>query len=334
MKRRLDLALALVHSPRILFLDEPTTGLDPQSRADLWDEVGAPGARGRRHGDADHAVPRGGRRARRPRRDHRPGPDRRRGHAGGAEGRGRPPEPRGRSRPTRAAATASRRCSRASASRSTRPTARSRCGSSAAPTSSPPWCARSTPRTSGSSTSSCTRRRSTTSSWPRRATSSRARTARARTGERGSGACLSDPARPDRRDGAAVDHPDAAPARAASCPPILFPLCLLAVNVGGLDAATKLPGFPTDSYLNFAIAIPFMQGALFAAINAGSSLARDVETGFLKRLALTPMQRAALLLGNLGGVMAVAAAVVADLPRRRPGRRAARSRPASAGASC
>jgi ABC-2 type transport system permease protein len=90
-------------------------------------------------------------------------------------------------------------------------------------------------------------------------------------------------------------------------PPILFPLCLLAVNVGGLDAATKLPGFPTDSYLNFAIAIPFMQGALFAAINAGSSLARDVETGFLKRLALTPMQRAALLLGNLGGVMTVAA---------------------------
>ncbi len=39
MKRRLDLALALVHQPRILFLDEPTTGLDPQSRAALWEEV-------------------------------------------------------------------------------------------------------------------------------------------------------------------------------------------------------------------------------------------------------------------------------------------------------
>jgi ABC-2 type transport system ATP-binding protein len=40
MKRRLDLALALIHDPSILFLDEPTTGLDPQSRSALWDEVG------------------------------------------------------------------------------------------------------------------------------------------------------------------------------------------------------------------------------------------------------------------------------------------------------
>jgi ABC-2 type transport system permease protein len=89
-------------------------------------------------------------------------------------------------------------------------------------------------------------------------------------------------------------------------PPVLFPLVLVAVNVGGLDAATLLPGFPADTYLDFAIAIPFIQGALFSMINAGSALARDVETGFLKRLAMTPMQRAALLIGNLAGVMAVA----------------------------
>jgi ABC-2 type transport system ATP-binding protein len=39
MKRRLDLATALVHSPQVLFLDEPTTGLDPASRLTVWDEV-------------------------------------------------------------------------------------------------------------------------------------------------------------------------------------------------------------------------------------------------------------------------------------------------------
>jgi ABC-2 type transport system ATP-binding protein len=46
MKRRLDLALALAHRPRILFLDEPTTGLDIQSRTALWDEVAGLAAEG------------------------------------------------------------------------------------------------------------------------------------------------------------------------------------------------------------------------------------------------------------------------------------------------
>jgi len=39
MERRLDVALGLVHSPRVLFLDEPTTGLDPEVRAEMWDEI-------------------------------------------------------------------------------------------------------------------------------------------------------------------------------------------------------------------------------------------------------------------------------------------------------
>jgi ABC-2 type transport system permease protein len=43
-------------------------------------------------------------------------------------------------------------------------------------------------------------------------------------------------------------------------PALVFPLFLLAVNSGGLKDATNLPGFPTDSYLTFALAVPFMQG--------------------------------------------------------------------------
>ena len=89
-------------------------------------------------------------------------------------------------------------------------------------------------------------------------------------------------------------------------PPVVFPLLLVAINAAGLDAATKIPGFPADSYWDFAIAVPFIQGSLFAAINAGTAMARDVETGFLKRLAMTPMQRMALLIGQLIGVMLVA----------------------------
>jgi ABC-2 type transport system permease protein len=85
--------------------------------------------------------------------------------------------------------------------------------------------------------------------------------------------------------------------------PMVFPLVLLGVNTSGLDAATKLPGFPTASYLDFALAVPFMQGALFAALNGGQDLARDIENGFLDRLALTPMSGAALLVGQLGGAL-------------------------------
>jgi ABC-2 type transport system permease protein len=85
--------------------------------------------------------------------------------------------------------------------------------------------------------------------------------------------------------------------------PMVFPLILLGVNTSGLDAATKLPGFPTASYLDFALAVPFMQGALFAALNGGQDLARDIENGFLDRLALTPMSGTALLAGQLGGAL-------------------------------
>jgi len=87
--------------------------------------------------------------------------------------------------------------------------------------------------------------------------------------------------------------------------PIVFPLLLLAVNVGGLEASTSLPGFPTDSILTFLLAVPFIQGALFATMNAGTDFARDIQTGFLGRLSLTPMRSVALLAGQLGGVVTV-----------------------------
>src|SRR5207249_10215127 len=90
---------------------------------------------------------------------------------------------------------------------------------------------------------------------------------------------------------------------AAVIAPLLFPMFLLAVNAGGLRATTLLKGFPTDSFLAFALAVPFIQGALFATMNAGTDLARDIQTGFLNRLALTPLRGSALIAGHLAGVV-------------------------------
>jgi ABC-2 type transport system permease protein len=90
---------------------------------------------------------------------------------------------------------------------------------------------------------------------------------------------------------------------AAVIAPLAFPLMLLAVNAGGLRATTHLPGFPTHSFVSFALAVPFIQGALFATMNAGTDLARDIQTGFLNRLALTPLRGSALIGGHLAGVV-------------------------------
>jgi ABC-2 type transport system permease protein len=88
-------------------------------------------------------------------------------------------------------------------------------------------------------------------------------------------------------------------------PSLVFPLFLLAVNSAGLDQATAIPGFPTDSYLTFILAFPFVQGALFATMNSGQALAEDIENGFFNRLALTPMRGSALIAGQLGGLVAI-----------------------------
>jgi ABC-2 type transport system permease protein len=89
-------------------------------------------------------------------------------------------------------------------------------------------------------------------------------------------------------------------------PTIVFPLFLLAVNASGLSSATRIPGFPGASYLDFAIAVPFMQGALFSSTTAGTELANDIETGFLNRLQLTPLRGSALLVGQMAGALLLA----------------------------
>jgi ABC-2 type transport system permease protein len=88
-------------------------------------------------------------------------------------------------------------------------------------------------------------------------------------------------------------------------PSVFFPLLLLSINSSGLNSATLLPGFPTDSYFQFAIAIPFIQGALFSAMSAGTNVASDIESGFLNRLSLTPLRRVALMMGQLTGILAL-----------------------------
>ncbi len=86
---------------------------------------------------------------------------------------------------------------------------------------------------------------------------------------------------------------------------LLFPMMFFSINAYGLDAAASIPGFPADSYLDFAFAFPLIQASLFGAITAGADLARDIETGFFDRLSLTPMRPVALLVGMLAGIVAL-----------------------------
>lgn len=89
--------------------------------------------------------------------------------------------------------------------------------------------------------------------------------------------------------------------------PMIFPLILFAINGSALSPATRIPHFPTHNYRDFLIAMTFVQGAMFVSITAGVDLARDIESGFLNRLALTPLRTQALLIGQLGGALVLGA---------------------------
>ncbi len=306
MKRRLDLALALVHRPRILFLDEPTTGLDIQSRTALWDEVARLAAEDgvtvflttQYLEEADALADRVG--------DHRPRPNRRGGDADRPEGGDRPPHGRGDpARPRRPRAPSAqvlaslRRAGTGGAEgrlgaalrrrfRARRRRARAR---------------REGPRDRASAAARpLPRRRLPRQDGPlaggRRATSGEpSREARA-----GPGAGLNSgaphPGRPARAPLRAAHPAPAGAGRAGSDLPALPARGELG-RARGRDQHPRLPRPTPTSPSRWPI--PFMQGALFSVMNAGTDLARDVETGFLNRLALTPLRGAALLTGLLAG---------------------------------
>jgi len=90
---------------------------------------------------------------------------------------------------------------------------------------------------------------------------------------------------------------------ASIIPATTFPLILLAINSVGLKSATTLPGFPTNSYVTFALAFAFIQAGVFAVIGTGQNLAEDNRDGFFNRLQLTPIHPAALVTGQLAGTL-------------------------------
>ena len=92
---------------------------------------------------------------------------------------------------------------------------------------------------------------------------------------------------------------------AAIIPATVFPLILLAINSVGLKSATSLPGFPTNSYVTFALSFAFIQAGVFAVIGTGQNLAEDNQGGFFNRLQLTPIHPAALVAGQLAGTLAL-----------------------------
>ncbi len=295
MKRRLDLALALVHRPRILFLDEPTTGLDPQSRTALWAEVGRLAQEdgvtvflttqyleeadvlANRVGIIDHGrIVAEGTPAELKAEIAHPTVEAIPSRSGATSAAGADPRAVRRALPGVAEVAGGTAGGRRVRPRRHRPGARQR----RPPRGAPP-AARAEPR-----------RRLSREDRPH---ARRRRLGAAREHRHVNATQVFSLAR--RSLTRTLRQP------AYVIPPLLFPTMLVAVNAAGLRPSTALEGFPTDSFLAFAVAVPFIQGALFATMNAGTDLARDIQNGFLNRLALTPMRGSALLAGHLAGVV-------------------------------
>jgi ABC-2 type transport system permease protein len=90
-------------------------------------------------------------------------------------------------------------------------------------------------------------------------------------------------------------------------PSFIFPLFMLAVLSAAGGQVTRVPGFPTHSYLTFILGSTLIMGATGAMNAAGSAVASDIESGFLNRLALTRISGAALVSAQLAGVAVLGA---------------------------
>jgi ABC-2 type transport system permease protein len=85
----------------------------------------------------------------------------------------------------------------------------------------------------------------------------------------------------------------------AAIPAVLAPAIFLLGLTSVFGKLTVLPGFTTESYMTFIIAISLMQGAGFTGAATGVNLARDIEQGWFDRLLASPTPRWVLLLGTL-----------------------------------
>lgn len=88
-------------------------------------------------------------------------------------------------------------------------------------------------------------------------------------------------------------------------PSVIFPLIMLGILACAGSQATKVPGFPTHSYITFVLGSTLVQGAVNGTTVAGQLLAADLETGFVNRILLTPVRQFILVIAQLVGVAVV-----------------------------
>jgi ABC-2 type transport system permease protein len=85
--------------------------------------------------------------------------------------------------------------------------------------------------------------------------------------------------------------------------PATFPVFVVIAFGGAFSAVAKVPGFPARSMIDWMLPMAIVQGAGFAGVNAGMSMAHDIETGFFDRLLVAPVRPVAIILGPMAATM-------------------------------